>query len=97
MTDYMNRQGEQVGYTIPDESTHFPIDGYEYGVQYRYEGSQEWKMAVSNRFNGWYPSERSAKNALAQLKAPRWGYYSQNTYEYRLVRRPFGATEVVDG
>jgi hypothetical protein len=68
------------------------IDGYEYGVQIEYKG--EWKMVHTNHFHGWYPSEGSAKNALAQLKATRYGYRSNR--EYRLVRRPFGAVEVVE-
>lgn len=69
---------------------------YEYGVQY-YEPQHHktWRMASTNHFNGWYPSEKSAKNALAQLRATRWGYAS--SYEYRMVRRPVGEVEVIDG
>lgn len=71
------------------------IKGYEYGVQYYSDHYQEWKMAHTNHFHGWYPSEKSAKNALAQLRATRYGYRSN--YEYRMVRRPFAQTEVLDG
>lgn len=72
----------------------FVIEDYEYGVQYKYGENTEWRMNVTNHFQGWYPSEKSAKNALAQVKAPRYGYYA-TTYEYRLVRRPVGRIEVV--
>lgn len=80
-----------MGYTIPDEAG-FEIDDYEYGVQSEWRG--EWSMVHTNHFHGWYPSKASANNALAQLRATRWG--RPNTREYRLVRRPFGAVEVVE-
>lgn len=67
------------------------IDGYEYGVQAEYNG--EWSMVHTNHFHGWYPSQSSAKNAVAQLRATRYSYRSNR--EYRLVRRPYGAVEVV--
>lgn len=69
---------------------------YEYGVQY-YEPQhyKDWRMASTNHFNGWYPSEKSAKNALAQLRTTRYGY--QPSYEYRMIRRPVGEIEVLSG
>lgn len=79
-----------MGYTVPDEAG-FQIDGYEYGVQSEWRG--EWSMVHTNHFHGWYPSKGSANNALAQLRSPGWGRPAQ--YKYRLVRRPFGAVEVV--
>jgi predicted Zn-dependent protease len=79
-----------MGYVIPEEAG-FVVEDYEYGVQYLWR--DEWKMASTNHFNGWYPTEKSAKNALAQLRATRYGYKS--LYEYRLVRRPVGKIEVV--
>lgn len=69
----------------------FAVEDYEYGVQSEWNG--EWSMVHTNHFHGWYPSQASANNALAQLRATRYGYRSN--LEYRLVRRPFGATEVV--
>lgn len=83
-----------MGYTIPDEPG-FVLEGYEWGVQIQRHGEGEWTMTRTNRFDGWYPSEKSAKNALAQVKAPAWGY--QTPHKYRLVKRPFGAAEVVNG
>jgi len=80
-----------MGYLVPDEAG-FQIDDYEYGVQIEYKG--EWKMVHTNHFHGWYPSKSSANNALAQLRATRYGYRSDR--EYRLVRRPYGAVEVVE-
>lgn len=69
----------------------FAVEDYEYGVQVEWHG--KWSMVHTNHFHGWYPSKASANNALAQLRAARYGYRSNR--EYRLVRRPFGATEVV--
>lgn len=67
---------------------------YEYGIQY-FEPNyyKDWRMAKTNHFHGWYPTEKSAKNACAQLKATRYGYRSDR--EFRLVRRPVGEIEVV--
>lgn len=79
-----------MGYTVPDEAG-FAVEDYEYGVQIERNG--KWSMVITNHFRGWYPSKASANNALAQLRATRYAY--RNNREYRLVRRPFGATEVV--
>jgi hypothetical protein len=70
-------------------------DKFEYGVQYYWEYAQEWRMMTTNAFKGWYPSKSSAKNALAQLRATRYGWKSDR--EYRLVRRPIGEVEVLEG
>jgi len=70
------------------------IEGYEYGVQYFCKFDDMWKMCHTNHFHGWYPSRGSARNALAQLKATRYGRRSD--YQFRLVKRPHGATEVVE-
>ena len=72
----------------------FATEGYEYGVQHFSPHENKWRMTWTNHFDGWYPSEKSAKNALAQLRAPAWGYPPQT--EYRLVRRPVGEIEVID-
>lgn len=69
----------------------FAVEDYEYGVQSEWNG--EWSMVHTNHFHGWYPSKASANNALAQLRAARYGYRSNR--EYRRVRRPYGAIEVV--
>lgn len=84
-----------MGYTIPDEAG-FEIDGYEYGVEYYADNFNPpvWRMAITNHFRGWYPAEKNAKNALAQLRAHSYG--RPPLYEYRMVRRPFGALEVVE-
>lgn len=79
------------GYTIPDEPGFTPV-GYEYGIQYYSEWRAEWVMASTNHFEGWYPSEKSRNNALAQLRATRYGWKSDT--EYRPVRRPVGEIEV---
>lgn len=72
----------------------FAADGYEWGVQQQWRGEGDWDMATTNHFRGWYPSKKSAKNALAQLKAPAYGY--QTLHKYRLVKRAVSAVEVVD-
>jgi hypothetical protein len=77
------------GYTIPETAP--LVTGYEYGVQGNWDG--EWFMVHTNHFHGWYPSEKSAKNALAQLRAVRYGYRVNR--DYRLVRRPYGEVEVI--
>jgi len=77
---------------IPDELVH-GIEGYQYGVQYYAIHNQEWRMVRTNNFHGWYPGEKSMKNALAQLRATRYGWASQ--VEYRPVRRPVGVVEVI--
>lgn len=79
------------GYLIPDSA--LLTEGYEYGVQYYSTHYGEWRMASTNHFNGWYPSKASANNALAQLRATRYGYRSDQ--EYRAVRRPVGEVEVL--
>lgn len=68
-----------------------PNEGYEYGVQGEYNG--DWSMVITNHFQGWYPSRNSATNALAQLRATRYGWRSNR--QYRLVRRPVGEVEVL--
>lgn len=80
--------------TIPDGPI-LTVEGYEYGVQYYADNFNPpvWRLATTNHFRGWYPSEKSMKNALAQLRAPRWGHAP--SYEYRPVRRPVGAIEEV--
>jgi hypothetical protein len=67
-----------------------PYLGYEYKVQYLFNG--EWHNCWSNSYgrDDWYPTLSNAKNALTQMKN---GY---RTYEYRIVRRPYGAVEVVE-
>lgn len=72
----------------------FLAEGYEYGIQYYSEWKSEWVMASTNHFDGWYPSEKSRNNALAQLRATRYGWKS--TTEYRPVRRPVGEIEVLN-
>lgn len=69
------------------------VEGYEYKVQYLING--EWKNTWTNQFDRdeWYSSEKSGKNALAQLRATRYGRSPR--YEYRLIKRPYGAWEVV--
>jgi hypothetical protein len=79
---------------IPDELNH-GIEGYEYGIQHHYGPTGEWKMTSTNHFDGWYPSEKSMKNALAQLRATRYGWKSGLIY--RPVRRPVGVIEVLPG
>ncbi len=67
-------------------------EGYEYGIQYRdTRFSEEWKMVSTNHFHGWYPSEASRNNAIAQLRATRYGWKSMS--EYRRVRRAVGPVE----
>jgi hypothetical protein len=70
---------------------------YEYGVQRcrKDTNTPAWRMASTNHFDGWYPSEKSMKNALAQLRAVRWG--REPFYQYRGVRRPVGEIEVLSG
>lgn len=81
---------------IPDELVH-GIEGYEYGVQYYADNFNPpvWRMVITNHFRGWYPAEKNAKNALAQLRAHSYG--RPPLYEYRMVRRPVGAIEVLPG
>lgn len=77
-----------------NESLHdlFVVEDYEYGVQIKW--NDEWSMSGTNHFpTGWYENEKGAKNALAQLRAERYG--RRSAYEYRLVRRPVGGVEVV--
>lgn len=73
----------------------FVAQGYEYKVQRLWNG--EWYNTGTNHFGRdvWYPSLSSGKNALAQHRANRWGV--PNTNVYRLIRRPVGEAEVVDG
>lgn len=72
------------------------LEEYEYGVQSKWR--DEWHMMTTNHFSGWYPSEASAKNALAQKRAQgkRYGGYHAER-EFRLVRRPVGPVEVING
>jgi hypothetical protein len=67
-------------------------DGFEYGIQCYSTHYNEWRMASTNHFDGWYPSKGSRNNALAQLRATRYGWKSET--EYRPVRRPVGDIEV---
>lgn len=75
------------------------IEGYEYKIQLwdKYANPPKWINTLTNQFarDEWYPTERGAKNALAQLRATRYG--RPPTYEYRLIRRPYGKWEVMDG
>ena len=73
----------------------FLAEGYEYGVQHFSTHYNEWRMTSTNHFHGWYPTKKSAKNALVQLRTARYGYRSN--LEYRLIRRPYGEVEVVEG
>lgn len=82
------------------------IEGYEYNIQYRWTKPElierlgdEWEFTWTNRFSSdnWYPTKASVNNALAQLTATRYGYRRGADREYRIVRRPYGAVEVVDG
>lgn len=81
------------------------IEGYEYNIQYRYTDPKiterlgvEWHYIYTNRFNdeNWYPKRSSVNNALAQMTATRYGYRRSDGREYRIVRRPYGAVEVVN-
>lgn len=67
-------------------------EDYEYGIQYYWAGGDEWRMARTNHFEGWYPSKSSRNNAFAQLRATRYGWRSET--EYRKVRRPVGGIEI---
>lgn len=81
----------------------FVAEGYEYNIQYRYKeghpvsGDHEWHYNWTNKFSSenWYPSEKSVKNALAQMTATRYGYRQSHDREFRVVRRPIGEVEVV--
>lgn len=68
------------------------VEDYEYGIQHQ-RPNGEWVMTWTNNYDGWYPSEKSMRNALAQLRTPRYG--QGPITEYRPVRRPVGATEVI--
>jgi len=92
-------------YTIPDEPG-FTVVDYEYNIQYRWlepgkwdRDTTKWHYNYTNKFSeeNWYPSLKSVKNALAQMTATRYGYQRGQDKEYRLVRRPVGQVEVVDG
>jgi hypothetical protein len=82
------------GYVIPDDAPMMGVIDYEYGIQYFSTYYNEWRMASTNHFEGWYPSKGSRNNALAQLRATRWG--RQPDTEYRPVRRPVGEVEVME-
>lgn len=80
-------------------------EGYEYNIQYRWTDpelierlGQGWEYSYTNRFSddAWYPSLKSVNNAMAQIKATRYGYSRADRREYRIVKRPYGAVEVVD-
>lgn len=79
---------------IPEEPG-FQVESYEYKVQVwdQYSTPPKWTNTSSNRFyrDVWYPSLASARNARAQMKSG-WRYNRQ----YRIIRRPVGAQEVVD-
>lgn len=67
------------------------VEDYEYGIQIKI--GDEWRMTSTNHFDGWYSNEKGMRNALAQLRATRYGRPPR--YEYRPVRRPVGAVEVL--
>jgi hypothetical protein len=69
------------------------VEDYEYGIQHYNTHKEEWVMTWTNHFEGWYPSEKSMRNALAQLQTPRYG--RGPITQYRPVRRPVGAVEVL--
>jgi len=80
------------------------IEGYEYNIQYRWRNETEWNKDTTswhyiytNRFSedAWYPALKSVNNALAQMKATRYGYNRSHDREFRIVKRPYGAVEVV--
>lgn len=84
----------------------FVAEGYEYNIQYRHLepgvwglDTTEWHYSYTNKFNSenWYPSSKAVKNALAQLKATRYGYSRVDGREYRIVRRPVGEVEILEG
>jgi hypothetical protein len=81
------------------------IEGYEYNIQYRWTKPETierlgdgWNYIYTNRFSqdAWYPKRSSVNNALAQMTASRYGYRRDADREYRIIRRPYGAVEVVD-
>lgn len=89
------------GYSIPDEAGFTPA-GYEYNIQYRWlepgihdRNTTEWHYSFTNKFSSeaWYPNSKSVKNALAQLRTPRWG--QKLNREFRVVRRPYGEVEIL--
>lgn len=74
----------------------FEVEEYEYKIQLL-DRDGEWRNTWTNQFDSdvWYPNYKSAKNALAQLRATRWGQPSR--YEYRMIKRPYGKSEEVPG
>lgn len=69
------------------------IEGYEYKIQYN-NPVRGWENTWTNQYAGdeWYPNEKGAKNALAQMRATRYGRV-KNAEDYRLIRRPYGPWE----
>jgi hypothetical protein len=70
------------------------IGGFEYKIQVL--SGDVWENTWTNQFDSddWYPTLKGARNALAQMKATRYGRV--NTNQYRMVRRPYGEIEVVE-
>lgn len=80
----------------------FREEGYEYNIMYRWTDPEiiarlgdKWEYSYTNRFSdeAWYPNDKSAKNALAQLTATRYGYNRSHNREYKIVKRPYGPVE----
>lgn len=80
------------------------IEGYEYNIQYRWTDPEiierlgdGWEYSYTNRFSydAWYPSLKSVNKAMAQIGATRFSYSRAGNREYRIVKRPYGAVEVV--
>jgi hypothetical protein len=74
------------------------IEGYEYGIQYREHVLDDWELYETNKFgeNLPYPSLKSVKNALSQIKnPPKYSYRAtvMPTRGYRIVARPYGPWE----
>jgi hypothetical protein len=78
------------------------VIGYEFGIQYREDPDHDWQFYWTNKFgeDTPYPSVKSVKNAMAQIKnPPKYSYRNQvpSTREYRIVSRPYGAWEDFNG
>src|SRR5690349_4258511 len=84
LTTHFSEQYQKIGMTMTiDGQKVFAVEGYEYNIQYRFlepgiwdRDTTEWHYSYTNKFSGqnWYPSSKAVKNALAQLKATRYGY-----------------------
>lgn len=74
------------------------VEGYEFIIQYREHNLDPWRFYETNKFGEGnpYPSYKSVKNALSQLKnPPKYSYRAQvmSTREYRIMTRPYGPWE----